>query len=102
MNLGSWTDPALWGQHRAELLSRVKILLNLSRNPGQFAGTRLTLGMGASCLVVSELPSGAFRHGQALRQRRRRGCPRQSSGTWPTTAHAIGSQRTAMSSSPSS
>jgi hypothetical protein len=54
VNLGSWTDPALWGQHRAELLSRVKILLNLSRNPGQFAGTRLTLGMGAGCLVVSE------------------------------------------------
>ena len=53
VNLGSWTDPALWGEQRAELLSRVKILLNLSRNPGQFAGTRLTLGMGAGCLVVS-------------------------------------------------
>ena len=52
VNLG-WTDPALWGEQRAELLSRVKILLNLSRNPGQFAGTRLTLGMGAGCLVVS-------------------------------------------------
>ena len=54
VDLGSWTDPALWGEQRAELLSRVKILLNLSRNPGQFAGTRLTLGMGAGCLVVSE------------------------------------------------
>lgn len=54
VSLGSWSDPAVWGAHRAELLSRVKILLNLSRHPGQFAGTRLTLGMGAGCLVISE------------------------------------------------
>jgi hypothetical protein len=53
-SLGSWSDPALWGPQRTELLSRVKILLNIGRHPGQFAGHRFVLGMSAGCLVVSE------------------------------------------------
>jgi hypothetical protein len=51
---GGWTDPRYWGAARAALLNRAKIVLNLSRHPGQFAGERFTVAMGNGALVVSE------------------------------------------------
>jgi hypothetical protein len=54
MALGSWHDPALWGEGRTRLLNRAKILLNIARMPGQFSGLRLMLGMANRSLVVSE------------------------------------------------
>ena len=52
--VGSWHDPALWGEARTRLLSRTRIFLNLSRHPGELAGGRFVLGMSAGCLVLSE------------------------------------------------
>ncbi|MGZ4399171.1 MAG: glycosyltransferase [Gaiellaceae bacterium] len=52
--VGGWHDQRFWGDRRTELLNRVKIFLNLSRFPGQFAGVRLLLGMANRALVVSE------------------------------------------------
>jgi hypothetical protein len=51
---GSWFDPATWGENRTQMLNRTKILLNLSRFRGEFAGLRLILGMCNGALVVSE------------------------------------------------
>lgn len=51
---GDFGDPALWGEPRRALLSRTKILLNLSRFPGELAGSRFVLGMRHGALVVSE------------------------------------------------
>jgi hypothetical protein len=51
---GSWSNHATWGHSRTELLNRTKILLNLSRFPGEFAGLRLILGMCNGAMVVSE------------------------------------------------
>jgi hypothetical protein len=52
--LGDWQDPNLFGEARARLLNRTRILLNLGRFPGQMSGHRFVLGMGAGALVVSE------------------------------------------------
>lgn len=52
--VGDWHDPTYWGENRTRLLNRTKILLNLSRYPGQSSGYRLILGMANGCLVVSE------------------------------------------------
>jgi glycosyltransferase involved in cell wall biosynthesis len=52
--LGSWSDRALWGDARTQLLNRARIVLNLSRFPGQFSGHRLLVGMAGGALVVSE------------------------------------------------
>lgn len=51
---GSWDDPGYWGENRVRLMNRAKIVLNLSRFPGQFSGVRLMLGMANRALVVSE------------------------------------------------
>lgn len=52
--VGSWTDPAFWGENRTRLLNRAKILVNLARTPAEFSGYRLSLGMANKALVVSE------------------------------------------------
>jgi glycosyltransferase involved in cell wall biosynthesis len=51
---GSWFDPANWGEERARLLNRTKILLNFGRHPGELSGMRLILGMANKALVISE------------------------------------------------
>jgi hypothetical protein len=51
---GSWFDRSLWGDERTRLLNRVRVLLNISRRPGENAGVRLILGMANGALVVSE------------------------------------------------
>jgi hypothetical protein len=51
---GSWSDPAYWGENRIRLLNRTKILLNISRHPGNLADSRLILGMANKALVISE------------------------------------------------
>jgi hypothetical protein len=51
---GSWSDPAFWGAARTRLLNRVKIMLNLNRNPGDLPGLRFILGMANGALVASE------------------------------------------------
>lgn len=52
--VGSWTDPACWGENRTRLLNRAKILINFARTPSEFSGYRLGLGMANKALVVSE------------------------------------------------
>lgn len=52
--LGSRSDPACWGAERSRLLNRTKILLNISRSPGQFPDLRWLLGMANKSLVISE------------------------------------------------
>ena len=52
--LGSWTDPAYWGDNRNHLLNRARILLNLQRLPGLLSGARFILGMATRALVISE------------------------------------------------
>jgi Glycosyl transferases group 1 len=52
--VGSWRDPAYWGDNRTRLLNRTKILLNLSRYPGQSSGYRLILGLANGALTLSE------------------------------------------------
>ena len=52
--VGSWTDPAFWGDSRTRLLNRVKILLNVARAPGQYGLARFVLGAANGALVVSE------------------------------------------------
>jgi len=52
--MGSWSDPACWGDNRTRLLNRTKILLNLARYPGELAGQRLNLGMANKALLISE------------------------------------------------
>lgn len=52
--VGDWGDPRYWGEDRIRLLNRARILLNLSRHPGQYSGERLVLGMANRALVVSE------------------------------------------------
>lgn len=51
---GDWGDPRYWGAKRTRLLNRAKILLNISRHPGQYSGERLVLGMANGALVISE------------------------------------------------
>ncbi|HLF30194.1 MAG TPA: glycosyltransferase [Xanthomonadales bacterium] len=52
--LGSWFDPACWGESRTRFLNQTKIFLNIARYPGELPGARLILGMANKCLVVSE------------------------------------------------
>ncbi len=52
--VGSWSDPAYWGENRTQLLNRTKIILNLQRYPGQLSGLRFILAMANRVLVVSE------------------------------------------------
>jgi hypothetical protein len=52
--VGAFAGGGVWGDERARLLSRTKILLNLSRRPGQYSGFRLLLGFTYGCLVISE------------------------------------------------
>jgi hypothetical protein len=52
--VGGWSDPRYWGADRARLLNRARIMLNISRHPGQYSGERLVLGMANRALVVSE------------------------------------------------
>ena len=51
---GSFNDHGLWGDQRSRVLNRTKILLNLQRQPGQFAGLRMILGMANGAMVISE------------------------------------------------
>jgi hypothetical protein len=51
---GSWTDKALWGHRRSELISRAQAFLNLQRYPGEVSAHRMILGMAHRTLVVSE------------------------------------------------
>jgi len=51
---GDWSDPALWGDRRTELLNRSKVVLNIQRFPSEFSGLRFVLGMANGALVVSE------------------------------------------------
>jgi hypothetical protein len=52
--MGRWGDPAFWGEPRTVLINRAKIFLNVCRNPGEFSGLRMLLGMANKSLVVSE------------------------------------------------
>lgn len=52
--MGSWFDPACWGENRTRLLNRTRIFLNVARYPGELPGLRLILGMANKALVVSE------------------------------------------------
>ncbi len=52
--MGSWFDPACWGENRTRILNQTKIFLNIARYPGELPGARLILGMANKCLVVSE------------------------------------------------
>jgi hypothetical protein len=51
---GSWSDPRCWGEARTRLLNRTKILINISRYPGELSHYRLILGGANKCLVISE------------------------------------------------
>jgi hypothetical protein len=52
--MGSWFDPACWGENRTRLLNRTKIFLNVQRYSGNLSGSRLILGMANKALVISE------------------------------------------------
>jgi hypothetical protein len=43
-----------WGSSRNDLLRRAKVVLNVSRAPGNFVGWRLVLALAAGAVVVSE------------------------------------------------
>jgi hypothetical protein len=51
---GAWTPEGLWGERRTEVLNRTKLLLNLSRHPGELSGQRFLIGMANRCCVLSE------------------------------------------------
>ena len=51
---GSWYDPALWGEGRAQFLNRTKIIIHLQRYPGKVASKRFILAMTNGVLVISE------------------------------------------------
>ena len=52
--MGSWSEPAFWGENRTRLLNRTKIFLNVQRFTGEFSGLRLALGLANKALVISE------------------------------------------------
>lgn len=54
MTAGDWHDPKMWDENRTVLLNRTKIMLNLSRFPGELSGLRMILGMANRSLVLSE------------------------------------------------
>lgn len=51
---GAWSSRGLWGDERKRVLCRTRIMLNLSRYPGNHAGSRLFLAMRHGAVVVSE------------------------------------------------
>ena len=51
---GGWGAHHVAGDDRVRLLNRARVVLNVSRFPGQFSGLRLLLGMANAALVVSE------------------------------------------------
>ncbi len=51
---GSWNDCSGFGENRTRLLNRAKILVNLLRQPGDFSGLRMILGMCNGAMVISE------------------------------------------------
>jgi hypothetical protein len=44
----------VWGNERGELLRRSRVVLNVGRTPGIFAGVRLVLAIAAGAVVVSD------------------------------------------------
>lgn len=50
----------LWGKERGELLRRSRVVLNVGRVPGDFAGVRLVLAIAAGAVVVSEPMTDPF------------------------------------------
>jgi len=52
--LGDWRDPRYWGESRTSLINRARMMLNISRNSGQFSGQRLVLAAANGALGVSE------------------------------------------------
>ena len=52
--VGDWNSDTYWGENRARLLSRVNVMVNVSRYPGDLADSRFLLGMAHGALVVSE------------------------------------------------
>ena len=52
--VGSWSAPEYWGTQRTRLLNRAKVMLNISRHPGDLADLRFILGMANGACVVSE------------------------------------------------
>jgi hypothetical protein len=53
--VGGWGKKGVWGEERTQLVNRAKILVNLSRQDGQFSGERLLVGMANRALVVAEV-----------------------------------------------
>jgi hypothetical protein len=51
---GAWSRRGLWGEERERVLCRTRVMLNLSRYPGNHAGSRLFLAMRHGAVVVSE------------------------------------------------
>lgn len=51
---GGWEDPQYWGDERSVLLNRVKILLNIPRAQGDYAGLRMFLGAANGAMILSE------------------------------------------------
>lgn len=54
LTLGDYSNPALWGEGRVELMNRVKIALNIPRLDGHLPDVRLVVAMANGALVVSE------------------------------------------------
>jgi hypothetical protein len=52
--VGSWSDPAFWGEKRTRLLNSAKIVLNIQRYPGELSGMRFLLAMANKALAISE------------------------------------------------
>jgi hypothetical protein len=51
---GAWSRRGLWGDERERVLCRTRVMLNVSRYPGNHAGSRLFLAMRHGAVVVSE------------------------------------------------
>ena len=52
--MGSWSDPALWGENRTRLINRAKVFLNVQRYEKELSHMRLILGGANKALVSSE------------------------------------------------
>jgi hypothetical protein len=51
---GDFNDPKLYGEHRTQLLNRVKIFLNFPKSGGELSGLRNLIGMVNKTLLISE------------------------------------------------
>jgi hypothetical protein len=51
---GSYTDKALWGDARTELVNRAKIMLSVGRFPGTLGAKRFFISMACNSLVLSD------------------------------------------------